>query len=297
MNETEQYIRNFKNVLEHKAQDYTKTHGDLVAFWNDSFVQYIGKMKIPKKLTERPGRYFHLFALIHCIKETSPVIVWNLSVGNIKTSIPVLDFFIKQSINNPSPTFWINIDIVPAIKQRNELFIKSYYHIISSQVPETDILIVQNTKIFNLIGSLEDFFESFPIELTNAGKNHVFLCLDGISNVSIEPKAWISWWRQVRGMLDSTFAAWYITWLQSSSLLEKFDFYYRVVYHKHRIPLHWVEISQLNFNKESSGEVVCNITEVIFHEFETFNARNFLPENEKILANYVLRFFSSFENT
>ena len=208
MNETEQYITNFKKILENKAQDYTKTHGDLVAFWNDSFVQYIGKMKIPKKLTERPRRYFHLFAMMHCIKESSPVIVWNLSVGNIKTSIPVLDFFIKQSSNYPSQTYWINIDIVPAIKQHNDRFIKSYYHILSSNDLVKEPLFTQNTKIFNVIGSLEDFFKDFPTELSKVGIKQAFLCLDGISYVSIEPIAWLWWWLKVRSVLDSCFGVW-----------------------------------------------------------------------------------------
>ena len=291
----EEALDNFLLSLTQSVSQGSPLKNSTVKFWEDSFTSYIGKMRIPKHIHKNPRRYFHLHAMKYVIDQTQPQVIWNMCVGNIKISMPILETIFEQAEQSSTPIYVINIDIVTAIVQFNANFIKK--HLKNSaliQLKKNSFIKYRNTSIFNILGSVEDFFTLFQ-DFSNEFPSikQVFLCLDGLSNAVIGPTQWLHWWQNVQNILNSCFVGWYFTWLQPSTLERKFNFYFDVVLQKHHIPINWVEIIRLELEETKSKSLQLIINQLDFSELETDSLRNILTPTEILSTNLLFRFYST----
>ena len=268
MEEIEQALKSFLQALENATYERALKNQELQKFWRYSFQSFMGKMKFPKNIDQHPRRYFHLHTMIYILQKTKPSIVWNLCVGNSKPTMPVLEKFVDLSQTSNEKCFWINIDFVPEFKLYNEKVIKKQFKLSKNMsFGNLSVLESEKVKIFNITGSLEDFFELyeqyFP-KKQNLIQN--IFCLDGITNVSIEPDSWLNWWKTVMDMIMVNFRAWYFTWLLPASLNVKFDFYYNVVLQKHHIPLNSIELLVLENQPIREDQTIWK--QALFREFD-----------------------------
>ena len=288
----------FLQELEQRAKNRLETDREVIKFWQDSFHQYIAKMKLPKEINDNPRRYFHLHAMNYVLRTCSPTIVWNLCVGNIKTSIPVLEQFLEVASQKQTSCYIINIDFVPELKSFNTKFLSNYFPASKrKQVDSLEYLENKNIKIFTITGALEDYFELFTNYFKVDTHDQVILCLDGISNVAVKPDNWLGWWNKVNEILKNHFIGWYFTWLEPDSLSRKFDFYYNVVLIKQKIPLHWLEITKLDLLTTSNDQLSCTTTLMAFAKLEPEILTKVLTDQDISHMNLLFRFFTDESKT
>lgn len=294
MEEVEQTLMKFLQTLEKATSERALKHQELQKFWQNSFQSYMGKMKFPKKIDQHPRRYFHLHAMMYVLQKTNPRIVWNLCVGNSKPTIPVLEKFVELSQTATKTCYWINIDIVPELKQYNEkVIIKQFQLIKNTKFEDISLVEGKNVKVFNITGSLEEFFELYGKKLRlNQEVTQVLFCLDGISNASIDPSYLLKWWNSIMVLIAVNFKAWYFTWLHPDSLIRKFDFYYNVVLQKHHIPLKWLELLVLANNHISSEDKQVNWEQIIFTEFDQKALDELTTTQIDYKRNFMCRFYT-----
>lgn len=290
----DKFLQNLATLAIEKINSKNST----VTFWEESFTHYIGKMRIPKKIDKNPRRYFHLHAMKYVIDQTKPAVIWNICVGNIKTSMPVLEHIVELSEQASNVMYLINIDIVPAIVKYNNSFLRNHLKFAQfSQLENNNFIKYKNTKIFNCIGSVEDFLDIFAQYFDYHPLKHVFLCLDGLSNVVLEPDKWFHWWTGIQDTLEKYFIAWYLTWLQPSTLLRKFSFYYDVVLQKHNIPINWIEIEKLGFVVESGSIMLQGVELLLFEELSDKSLQKVMTEQDLPRSDLLFKFYSDKSKT
>lgn len=299
MNPLESNLAHFLEALEQAGTTRYKQHSEIVKFWQDSFNQYIGKMKRPKDITSNPRRFFHLHAMRYVLEQSNPNIVWNLCVGNVKTNIPVLERFIELSKEKKSKTYWINIDFVSELKFFNEKALVKYLSTPKKNFFRTiDCIEYDNTVIFNITGYVEDFFDFFNNNKYNFSPlRQTLLCLDGISNVTVQPADWSSWWMSVKKTLATNFTSWYFTFLHPNSLVKKFDFYYNVVLLKHKIPVKWLDTSILDFKLDKENNLSFTTKSSTFYELQENILSKIIAADELTTTDLLFRFFSDEKQT
>ena len=295
MESFESNLSNFLTILEQLSDQKSQSNRDLLSFWRDSFFQYISKMKRPKHIDKHPRRFFHLHAMNYVLEKTKPILVWNLCVGNSKTSVPVLEKFIELAKQKQSIFYWINIDFIPELKIFNQSFLKDYFSsALIKKLGPFEYIEYKNIKIFNITGYLEDFFkQSSILSSVREFPSQILLCLDGISNIAIEPANWLEWWNHLTSILMKYFSGWYFTLLYPSTLQEKFDFYYNVVLLKHHIPLQWIETSLVDITTDTKGKLHFSSEPLGFTKFSATTIDEFLSVYPISNSNIIFRFFSN----
>lgn len=299
MNFNEAMLLKFIHQLEQASSERTSQNTELLKFWQDSFQQYLGKMKRPKNIDRYPRRFFHLHAIRYALQRSHPDIVWNLCVGNVKTSMPIIERFIELNQSNEKTTYWVNIDFVPEIQQFNNTYLVknlsgSKKHILDS----ISYLQIKNIKFYNCIGSLEDFFGLFNENFSQIKElKQTFICLDGISNVNISPLDWLNWWKTILELLNANFNCWYITWLHPSSLVKKFEFYYNVVLLKQHIPIYWIETLILEFREDKDHVLEIGVTKHEFSKFDSSSLDSITHERNLISKDIIFRFYANEEKS
>ncbi len=299
MSFNETILLKFITRLERASSERSTKTAELLRFWQDSFQLYLGKMKQPKNIDRYPRRYFHLHALRYAIQQSNPDIVWNLCVGNVKTSMPIIERFIKMNQTNERTTYWVNIDFVPEIQRFNNTYLEK--NLIGANKQNIDSIVFfqyKEIKFFNCIGSLEDFFELFDKSFSQINDlKQTFFCLDGISNVNISPLDWLNWWRSILHLLNNSFSCWYITWLHPSSLVKKFEFYYNVVLLKQHIPMYWIETTILKFQENTNHILEIVVIENEFTKFDVRTLEKINTEQNLISKDLIFRFYANKEKS
>jgi len=204
-------------------------------------------MKLPSvSNSKNPRRHFHLSAVQYLLNQCQPQIVWNLCPGNIRTLLPALENWIR---NTPStrPLLWINIDLLPELQSFNTQVLEQHWGVQKTTWGKiSHIIPYQQLKIINFQGTFETFPQLFQsIQLDQLSSQQIFICVDGFSNAVKSPHSFFSWWKEFQTFLASFFQGWYFTWLNALTLDTKFAFYYQVTVQKHRQPIQWVEATGL----------------------------------------------------
>ncbi len=239
-------------------------------FWDASAKKYLLRQK-------KQDYSIHFNRIKDVIKNDDTKFILNLACGKIDNLIAFLQP--NQSL------FVLNIDLSSLIIQFNDNFLLQQ-GFTPCLVEQTRWWRKNQLFIRNLYGDAQNLLTN--TQFLTLSPNTMLLCFDGFPNMNLSCKEYLEDIFHFLQLFSFSYTTWLYPGSNFSFFLEKLQFYYKIVYKKHQIPLHYISCRYFSWDGETQMLLDDPISEFSLHKIHLIKKRiGLLTRNKEISAIQV----------